>query len=755
MKLKTVGYKKRLTALLIIVVSVMQLLTPVIVYATVASCGVQIDQVTSPPMATTTYNFVLSNTSPQDIQWIQVTRPSDQFTYVGTSINGWVENDTTDTVVWYSNTLSSGSSMNFQIAARANLVPSSGAWTIQVSDDPSGIGPTTCTGNTATTIAGNPPTDGPMSVSGVGATAITTTSATIGWGSDFATSQVVYYGTTNKYGNIAGYSETQDYTHSAALSGLTPGTTYHYIVAGIANDGSLSYSADSIFVTAALPPSTTPTNTNTPPVPTPSTSTPISSPVAIHKASESVPPSVTITTAFAHIYKTAPTIAGIARDNVAVAQVEYSTDGGQDWLPATSQSGNGTPQVSFSFTPANLQDGDYKIMVRVTDTSGNQISQALGTVVVDQLPPTVGGNSVSVGGQFVQPDADGTMRALARITQRIVLSAVGGPIVMTVKATPQDAKKPTQTFSLSQSSSTGLWAGSLQFAEGGTYTLQVNARDGAGNTTNRSLGKIIVSNPGKIINKQTNQTLAATLTVYYRDPNTKSWIVWDGGTYGQDNPMSATVKSGYSLYLPAGTYYLKVHKAGYHDAVTQIFTVKAPTPISVNIPLSRAPSVDLGILHLHMPSFGLTRIALAAKNTQVAATAAQKPLPLPLFDLTQTNGTRIRTVDVYGQPTIITTIASWSATSQEQLPILAQLAAEYPELRIMPVSSGESLSKLISQSNVSGYSLPIAVDATDSLASSLNTSSLPTNYFVNRQGMITKTVIGVLSKEELIRDVAN
>jgi hypothetical protein len=77
-------------------------------------------------------------------------------------------------------------------------------------------------------VVGVPPT-GPI-ISGVTATSITATGATITWTTDIASDSQVQYGTTTAYGSMSALDSTLVTSHSVNLTGLTAGRTYHYRV---------------------------------------------------------------------------------------------------------------------------------------------------------------------------------------------------------------------------------------------------------------------------------------------------------------------------------------------------------------------------------------------------------------------------------------------------------------------------------------------------------------------------------------------
>lgn len=127
--------------------------------------------------------------------------------------------------------------------------------------------------------------------SGPSVSSITNTGATITWYlSDYGTGQVEY-GTTSNYGLYSTPETSFNWNyHSQNLSGLLPGTTYHYRVKSTNKSGITVTSSDNTFTTTGgitltltptptftptptLKPTNTPTPTPIPPTPTPAAST--------------------------------------------------------------------------------------------------------------------------------------------------------------------------------------------------------------------------------------------------------------------------------------------------------------------------------------------------------------------------------------------------------------------------------------------------------------------------------------------------
>ncbi|KPJ61002.1 MAG: hypothetical protein AMJ46_03150 [Latescibacteria bacterium DG_63] len=89
---------------------------------------------------------------------------------------------------------------------------------------------------------------GPIITSGPEEDDISTTSVTIYWTTNTASTSVVEYGTTTSYGNTVGDSSTLVTEHAITLPGLSPGTVYHYRVYSTDAEGT-RFSNDRMFAT--------------------------------------------------------------------------------------------------------------------------------------------------------------------------------------------------------------------------------------------------------------------------------------------------------------------------------------------------------------------------------------------------------------------------------------------------------------------------------------------------------------------------
>ena len=98
----------------------------------------------------------------------------------------------------------------------------------------------------------------PPVITAVAASAVTTSSATIAWTTDEASTTQVEYGPTTAYGSLTTLDATLATSHAQSLTGLTANTPYHYRVRSRDAAGNEAVSGDFAFTTAAPADTTAP-----------------------------------------------------------------------------------------------------------------------------------------------------------------------------------------------------------------------------------------------------------------------------------------------------------------------------------------------------------------------------------------------------------------------------------------------------------------------------------------------------------------
>ena len=122
---------------------------------------------------------------------------------------------------------------------------------------------------------------------------------------------------------------------------------------------------------------------------------------------------------------------------------------------------------------------------------------------------------------------------------------------------------------------------------------------------------------------------------------------------------------------------------------------------------------------------------------------------VPFFDLANLSDKRIKLSDFTDKPFVIVFWATWNVESANQLKILDEyitsLKKENNFVSIISINSQEELSLVKSFIKRGGYDVPVALDSNGSLTEDFNIKSLPTAFFVDRDGIVREIYSGVLS----------
>jgi hypothetical protein len=692
-----------------------------------------------------TQTFTVTNTGSVDIQWIEFSVPSNQFTIISTSLGNWTVSHDESSLVISGGTLASGASLNPQVTVQTgNTDAESADWTVQAAAQPSGNDPEQCSGNLGVAITGAPAdTQGPA-ISDITVSGITDKAATLGFTTDEAATIVFEYGLSDEYGLSSSLASATH--HALTLSGLTANTTYHFTIRARDGSGNPTETNDATFTTASAGSTivtqtvtTTVTNTLT------RTVTPTPSPTPIP---DRAPPSVRIQTTLEKSYTAAPSISGTASDPSGVDRVSYSTDGGKNWINAGVLTPKGKGAVTFRFTPEIRFDDSYELKIKSWDTLGNAGVTAIGTIVIDRLAPEVATVFLSYGPSELTPNDRGIVELAEATAITLTVSAVGGPSEISVNLNSEDAHAMYRTpVSLRKNAQSGLWSAQLPLDGTGVYALTSQSRDGAQNITSRTIASIFIKNRGTILGSASAKPVPnAAIRVYARD-GYGAFQPWYGQSYGTANPL-VTASGKYGIILPAGTYYLDVSAEGYKTATSEVFTLNRPTPILTDIRMEELQYVHFAGFSFPVP-YSRPRL-FPVPNEMIPDTVNRDTgpglvdKPFPGFRLPRTTGELMSDLDLRGKTTLISILALWHPLSVPQ--IAAMESAQRPERNIVAVVSAESPDSAKFYKKRVGATFPMIADADGSLVKPLASTTVPMHIVINRNGIITAVRYGYISE---------
>lgn len=129
----------------------------------------------------------------------------------------------------------------------------------------------------------------------------------------------------------------------------------------------------------------------------------------------------------------------------------------------------------------------------------------------------------------------------------------------------------------------------------------------------------------------------------------------------------------------------------------------------------------------------------------------------PYFDLLDTNGERVRLNNFLNIPVVVVFWASWNTDSTDQIRILDDYLSlksmQSSLIKIITINSMDESSVVKSFVRRGGYNVHFALDITGDISNMYNIKSLPTTYFIDRDGVVRDVYTGILSSDMLIDKV--
>jgi len=142
-----------------------------------------------------------------------------------------------------------------------------------------------------------------------------------------------------------------------------------------------------------------------------------------------------------------------------------------------------------------------------------------------------------------------------------------------------------------------------------------------------------------------------------------------------------------------------------------------------------------------------------------STTAGEIPAPqegflAPHFTLDTLSGDIVTLSELHGTPVLINLWASWCGPCRAEMPAMQRIHERYgDQFTILAVNATNQDNPNAAAAFVSehGLSFPILLDHDGSVSAQYQLRSLPTSFFVNREGIIEEVVIGGPMSEALLQ----
>lgn len=165
------------------------------------------------------------------------------------------------------------------------------------------------------------------------------------------------------------------------------------------------------------------------------------------------------------------------------------------------------------------------------------------------------------------------------------------------------------------------------------------------------------------------------------------------------------------------------------------------------------------ILYILVLISGASWIVVSMDKTG-ASTSGNIPAPqagfaAPNFTLNTPDGTSFTLADLRGSAVLVNLWATWCPPCRAEMPAIEKMYQEYKEQGFVVLAVNMTYQDdpfaVVPFVQEYGLTFPILLEETGDVASAYQLRSLPSSYFINRDGVITEVVIGGPMSEALLR----
>lgn len=165
------------------------------------------------------------------------------------------------------------------------------------------------------------------------------------------------------------------------------------------------------------------------------------------------------------------------------------------------------------------------------------------------------------------------------------------------------------------------------------------------------------------------------------------------------------------------------------------------------------------VLYLIFLGLGLLWIYLSADKSSASPTetvaAPQKGFLAPDFELNTTSGGTVKLSILRGQAVLVNLWATWCPPCREEMQSIEKVYNEYKEQGLVVLAVNmtyqddpQKITPFVAERDLT---FPILLDETGDMANDYQMRSLPSSFFIGRDGVINEVVIGGPMAEALLR----
>ena len=131
--------------------------------------------------------------------------------------------------------------------------------------------------------------------------------------------------------------------------------------------------------------------------------------------------------------------------------------------------------------------------------------------------------------------------------------------------------------------------------------------------------------------------------------------------------------------------------------------------------------------------------------------------PAPDFHVTDYEGNQVKLSDYFGKPIVLNFWASWCPPCKSEMPDFNEAYQEHEEIQFLMVNltdgGRETVDSAKEHVESNGFSFPVLFDTEYEAASAYGISSIPSTYFLDKEGNLIAVAVGAIDKETLEKGI--
>jgi peroxiredoxin len=165
------------------------------------------------------------------------------------------------------------------------------------------------------------------------------------------------------------------------------------------------------------------------------------------------------------------------------------------------------------------------------------------------------------------------------------------------------------------------------------------------------------------------------------------------------------------------------------------------------------------IIYFVILALGFAWMLVSADRSGVSTSgkipAPQQGFLAPDFELKTPEGETVRLSDLRGQAVLVNLWATWCPPCRAEMQSIEKVYQEYKEqgftVLAVNMTYQDDASAIMPFVDDQGLTFPILLDKTGEVGDAYQLQSLPSSYFIGRDGIINEVVIGGPMSEALLR----